>query len=149
MFLLPCYVMAQAVTLKSIDLNELNLLCSAENDKVVIVNFWASWCGPCIEELPYFKRIKKEMPSVKVVLVNLDFESEVEKKVNPFLIKGQYLSLENLRLNGLKADDWMPLVDQDWSGAIPATLILAGGKKKFIEQKFENYNALKAAIQQL
>ena len=89
------------------------------------------------------------MPSVKVVLVNLDFESEVEKKVNPFLIKGQYLSLENLRLNGLKADDWMPLVDQDWSGAIPATLILAGGKKKFIEQKFENYNALKAALQQL
>jgi len=135
--------------LKSIDLNELNLLCSPESDKVVIVNFWASWCGPGIEELPYFKKLKKEMPSIKVVLVNLDFENDVERNVSPVLIKGQYSSLENLRLTGLKADDWMPLADWDWSGAISATLILASGKKKFIEQKFENYSALKAAIQQL
>lgn len=149
MFLIAQNGIAQAVGLKYVDLNELNILCSPEKDKVVIINFWASWCAPCIEELPYFKKLKKELPSVRVVLINVDFESEVEKKVNPFLAKSQYGSLENIRLIGIPADDWMPVVDQDWSGAIPATLILTGGKKKFIEQKFENYNALKTAIQQL
>lgn len=149
MFLIAQNGVCQAVGLKYVDLNELNILCSAEKDKVMIINFWASWCAPCIEELPYFKRLKKDLPSVRVLLVNVDFESEVEKKVNPFLAKGQYGSLENIRLKGISADDWMPVVDQDWSGAIPATLILAGGKKKFIDQKFENYNALKTAIQQL
>lgn len=140
---------SQDVDFNYVDLNELNILCSPEKDKVVILNFWASWCSPCIEELPYFKKLKKELPSVRVILVNVDFESEVEKKVHPFLARGQYGSLENIRLKGIPADDWMPVVDQNWSGAIPATLILAGGKKKFIEQKFENYNALKTAVQQL
>lgn len=140
---------SQGVDFHYVDLNELDILCSPEKDKVVILNFWASWCSPCIEELPYFKKLKKELPSVRVILVNVDFESEVEKKVNPFLVRGQYGSLENIRLKGIPADDWMPVVDQNWSGAIPATLILAGGKKKFIEQKFENYNALRTAVQQL
>lgn len=149
MFLIAQNGIAQAVGLKYVDLNELTILCSPEKDKMVIINFWASWCAPCIEELPYFKKLKKELPSVRVVLINVDFESEVEKKVNPFLAKGQYGSLESIRLKGIPADDWMPVVDPDWSGAIPATLILTGGKKKLIEQKFENYNALKTAIQQL
>jgi len=130
-------------------LKELHSLCAGEKDKVIIINFWASWCGPCMEELPYFKKLRAEVPSARIVLINLDFEKEVDQKVIPLIAAGQYAGCEIYRLNRLNADDWMPVVDPDWSGAIPATLILAGGKKKLVEQKFENFNSLKTAILQL
>lgn len=136
----------QSRGLVNLSLNEFNQLCSGEKDKIVLINFWASWCGPCMEELHYFKKLKQEHPSARIILINLDFEREVNTHVQPILIKGGYGSCENYTLNGLAADDWMPLVDREWSGAIPATLVLAGGKKKFVEQKFENYNALKTTL---
>ncbi len=138
-------ISAQGEAVRNLTREEFQFLCAGEEDKTVIVNFWATWCSPCMEELPWFERLKKEMPGVRIILVNLDFEKEVKSKVVPLVEKG-YQQCEVYRIHGLNADDWIPLVEPAWSGAIPATLILNSGKRKFFEQKFEGYDSLKKEI---
>ena len=51
-----------------------------------VINFWATWCKPCVAELPSFDSLSK-ISNVKILLVSLDFKEDIEKKVNPFLAK--------------------------------------------------------------
>ena len=138
-------ISAQGEAVRNLSREEFEVLCLGEEGKSVIINFWATWCGPCMEELPWFARLKKEMPGTRIILVNLDFEKEVKSKVVP-LIEHGYKQCEVYRIHGLNADDWMPLVEPAWSGVIPATLILNNGKRKFFEQKFESFDSLKKEI---
>lgn len=115
---------------------------SANDKEIHIINFWATWCVPCMEELPYFEKIKKTYPELKINLVNLDFEKDVQSKVMKIL-DHRYEGCEIYRVQGLSADDWMPAVNQEWSGSIPATLIIKGGKKEFKEGKFKDFEELK------
>ena len=58
----------------------------------LVVNFWATWCKPCIQELPAFDSLTAATNSCKVLLVSLDFKEDVDKKVNPFLKKDKVIS---------------------------------------------------------
>lgn len=105
-----------------------------EDDNIHVVNFWATWCAPCVKELPYFEAVNTEYKdkNVKVVLVSLDFNT---KKLNTFLAKHK-LNSEIVLLDDPDQNDWIPKVDKDWSGAIPATVIYGKGKRKFYEKSF-------------
>ncbi|MBP6587365.1 MAG: TlpA family protein disulfide reductase [Flavobacterium sp.] len=113
----------------------------SDKNSVYVVNFWATWCGPCVKELPYFEQLNSENINVKVVLVSLDFKNQFESKLIPFLkkknIKSQVVFLSDSNYNA-----WLPLVDKDWSGSIPATLIIKNGKKTFVEKAFSSYQEL-------
>jgi len=107
-------------------------------DTVYVVNFWATWCKPCIEELPYFEKlqaINKNKP-LKVLLVSMDFESKLPA-VKAFaqthkLASEVYLAQRN------SDQELIDAIDKDWSGALPGTLIVNGKKgiRKFHEQEF-------------
>ena len=104
-----------------------------DSGKVMVVNFWATWCAPCIEELPVFERLTEEQSeSVSVVLTSLDHQSRLESKLLPFLAKKKIRSKVVL-LNEVDFNAWMPKVDASWSGAIPATWLLFNGKQLFHE----------------
>ena len=61
-------------------------------EKVKVINFWATWCGPCVKELPVFESVNASCSdSVEVVLVSLDNAERLDEKVNPFVLKKQYL----------------------------------------------------------
>jgi thiol-disulfide isomerase/thioredoxin len=114
-----------------------------KNDTIYIVNFWATWCKPCIEELPAFEKINQEFSEekVKVVLTSLDFPERLEKQVIPF-IKKYDLRSEVVLLDDPDANSWIPKVSEEWSGAIPATIIYNQQERVFYERSF-TYDELK------
>lgn len=107
----------------------------------LVVNFWATWCAPCVKELPYFEQLNKENKSVKVITVSLDFEKDFETKLKTFLNKKKYTFITTF-LAAKDYNNWISKVDEDWSGSIPATLIINGDKKIFVETDFSSFEEL-------
>ena len=106
--------------------DELNTYIKENNSKPLVVNFWATWCAPCVKELPYFEKLNQENPNVKVILVSLDFEKQVESKLIPFLKKKKIIST-SIYLADKDYNSWLPKIDKNWSGSIPATVIFYSG----------------------
>ncbi|MBD0726596.1 hypothetical protein B6A10_15590 [Flavobacterium sp. L1I52] len=112
-----------------------------DKNTTYVVNFWATWCAPCVKELPHFEQLNSENKKLKVVLVSLDFKTQYETVLLPFL-KNEQIQSEVVLLTDKDYNSWLPAVDKDWSGSIPATLILKNGKKFFVEKMFSDYNEL-------
>ncbi|MBF6639910.1 TlpA family protein disulfide reductase [Flavobacterium sp. J49] len=112
-----------------------------EDQTTYVINFWATWCAPCIKELPYFEQLHKENKKVKVLLVSLDSRKDLEKKLIPF-VERKKISAEVLLLSDKDYNSWLSKIDKDWSGAIPATLLIQGKKHLFAEREFENFTEL-------
>lgn len=110
---------------------------AVNNDTVYIFNFWATYCAPCIKELPHFEKINQEYTDkrVKVILVSLDFKSQIKSRVIPFLHR-RNISSKVVVLSDPDANAWIDKVSPNWSGAIPATLIVKGSRKEFYEKEF-------------
>lgn len=105
-------------------------------DTTYVVNFWATWCKPCVQELPAFDSLAMENKKVKVLLVCLDFKEELDKKVNPFL-KKKKIGAECVLLDEINGNDYIDKISPQWSGAIPATLVKRGSDKKLHERKMQ------------
>ena len=113
----------------------------SDKNTIYVVNFWATWCAPCVKELPHFEKLNSENKSIKVVLVSLDFKNQYETKLLPFL-KARKINSEVVLLTDKDYNAWLPTVDKEWSGSIPATLIIKNGKKVFAEKIFSSYEEL-------
>jgi thiol-disulfide isomerase/thioredoxin len=109
----------------------------SDTNTIYVVNFWATWCAPCVKELPHFEKLNSENKSVKVVLVSLDFKKQYESTLLPFL-KRKNIQSEVVLLTDKDYNSWLPMVDKEWSGSIPATLIIKNGKKIFAEKIFSS-----------
>jgi thiol-disulfide isomerase/thioredoxin len=111
-------------------------------DTVYVINFWATWCGPCRTELPGMEQIHRNFASkkVKVLLVSLDFPNQ-KKGLNKFLADN-HITAPVLLLNEPDANAWIDKVDPSWSGALPATLIFKGKDRLFFEKElsYEDVN---------
>ncbi|WP_274704130.1 TlpA family protein disulfide reductase [Polaribacter marinus] len=126
----------KVTSVKSYTYNELKPLLEKNDGTTYIINFWATWCGPCVKELPYFEKINKEYKNVEVILVSLDFPKQVEKKLIPFINKKK-LQSQVIHLDDINEDVWIKAIDSTWSGAIPATLIYNTKNRKFYEKSFD------------
>ena len=105
--------------------------------KVHVINFWATWCAPCIKELPFFEKLNTEYgdKNVDVLLVSLDFPHLYELKLKPF-IKKKNLQSKVIALDDVDMNTWIPKIDETWSGSLPATIIYKNDERKFFEQSF-------------
>ncbi|MBK8557264.1 MAG: TlpA family protein disulfide reductase [Lewinellaceae bacterium] len=130
---------------------QLEARISSERAPVLVVNFWATWCKPCVEELPYFEALQRKYKSrkVKVILVSLDFKSQQDKRLRPFLEERKMIS-EVVLLADQDADEWIPRINENWDGAIPVTLVFNRRKHKkgFHKDQFDNYCDLECYIKQ-
>jgi len=132
------------------NLEQLQSRISRAGDTTLVLNFWATWCNSCVEELPCFDELREYYGSqnVQVVLVSLDFKSQLEKKFIPFLnryrLKSEVALMADQDLNA-----WIPLIHEAWDGAIPATLVLKGDKRLFKLGKFEDLEELETFVRPL
>lgn len=101
------------------------------SDTTYVVNFWATWCGPCVQEMAGFEKVRAAQTGkkVKFVLVSLDYVALLDKKVKPFVQK-HGLKSEVLLLDETDPNTWLQKVDRQWSGSIPFTLIYNNQSKK-------------------
>lgn len=126
-------------------------LLESDNDTTYVFNFWATWCGPCVKELPYYEAlhdkyvVEKEGKLIKVILVSLDFEKQIERKLIPFLNK-EKINSEVVLLLDPKPHRWIDKVHPEWSGAIPITLIRKGQKTAFYEKVFHSLEELETKV---
>ena len=132
-----------------VDYNGLKDYLNRNDDKTYVVNFWATWCKPCIKELPYFEQLgaKYKQEDVEVILVSLDFPEQLETGLTKFVEK-KALQSRILLLDDPAANDWIPKVDQSWSGAIPATIIYKNNERSFYEGSY-TYQELEDALKKI
>jgi thiol-disulfide isomerase/thioredoxin len=94
------------------------------DDKVKVINFWATWCGPCVKELPFIDSLRYtyDPDKVEVLLVSLDFPDQLSR-VHTFLQRKKIGTTVWL-LDESDPNLFIDQVDPSWSGAIPATLLV-------------------------
>jgi thiol-disulfide isomerase/thioredoxin len=133
-----------------IKFNRVDELLHSRNDTTYLINFWATWCQPCVDELPSMEKINSAFHNkkVRVILVSLDMPKQKDSKLIPFLAQNKVKSTVWL-MDAPNANEWIDKVAPEWSGSIPASVIYNAktGTKKFYEQSF-NYKNLKTLIDQ-
>jgi len=139
----------EAQVIHEVNAQELVELTRLENDTTYVLNFWASWCAPCVEELPLFEKLHRARKgeSFRLILISLDFSNQMDSRVRPFL-REQGITAEVRLINDTDYNSWISRVDPDWSGAIPATLIYRRDKRVFLEKKL-NMEELIAYFEQI
>lgn len=132
-------VFASAQTAGLVKVKDIQKLMNTPSDKIQVINFWATWCAPCIKELPHFEKLNDENQNVKVTLVSMDYDLDPDpEKVNRFMQRKKIKS-EVLLLAERDPNEWIDKIEKNWSGALPATLIINSktGKRKFIEKELK------------
>lgn len=107
----------------------------------LVINFWATWCEPCVEELPWFlEAAEKNAGSFKLLLVSMDMKKDYPTKIARF-IKDKGINTEVVWLDETNADYFCPRIDKSWSGSLPATYIVnkKNGKTSFYEKAFKKH----------
>lgn len=151
LLLLPVFLLLSATEGKDIPVyksyEDFAPLLHQENDTTYVINFWATWCKPCVKELPHFEQLteKYKDSKVKVVLVSLDFPKQLESKLVPFVKKHELKSTVVALLDG-KYNDWIDKVSEEWSGAIPATLFYRAGQQYFLGHSVESTQELENVL---
>ena len=134
-----------------IGIDRLKKELNQQSDTVYVFNFWATWCKPCTEEMPDLLKVEKEYANqkMKLILISLDMPSQKDTRLVKFINENNIIS-EVLLLDDPDFNKWIPIVDDSWTGSIPATLIYAPGKdyRKFHEGVI-SYPELKSQVQSL
>lgn len=134
------------VDLKVYTFEEFEGFLHKDDGRVYVINFWATWCAPCVKELPHFEQLNAKYAdkNVKIILVSLDFPNQYDSKLKPY-IRSKDIKSQVIALNDPDSNSWIPKVDQNWTGAIPATLIYSDQQRVFYEQPFD-YEQLETAL---
>ena len=129
LFLIPFLGFNQTIDIIKFD--ELESKYTNNSDTVYLVNYWATWCKPCVEELPDFIKLNTLLKDqkFKMILVSLDFPSQIDSRVIPF-IKEKGIQAEVVVLDD-DANVWINKVNKDWDGDIPVTQIIQKRNKEF------------------
>lgn len=117
------------------------------NDTTYVINFWATWCKPCIEEMPYFEQLHRQYGNkkVKVMLISLDFSRQLESKLLPFIADRQ-LQPQVIALTDSKYNEWIDKISPEWSGAIPITIVRKGNERRLVLEELPDYESLESIV---
>ena len=131
-----------------VPVNWIDSIRTNSGDTLHVINFWATWCKPCVEELPYFEQLLdsvKQLP-VKIYLVNTDMRRDLNTRVKDFIQK-KGLRNQVVYINDINANNWIDRVNKEWSGAIPATwLVRSSSSYEYFYEGEVNFESLRKMI---
>ncbi len=140
------FTKVDAQEIEVLNFDEFQPLLLKNNDTTYVINFWATWCIPCVKELPYFEEVNSEFRAGKfrMILVSLDFKSQIESSLIPFIEKNN-IGAEVVVLSDPNTNYWINEVNKNWTGSIPATIIFNKEYYFFMEGSMD-YKELKETI---
>jgi len=129
--LLSLMAIGEAQTPEIIKLADLQRIMNSTTDTTYVVNFWATWCVPCVKEFPSFEKFAKEHRNekVKVVMISLDFKKNYSDALLPF-IKKHSIDGSVYLLDEPDYNSWINKINPDWQGEIPVTFMFNNAKKQ-------------------
>ena len=129
---------SEAIKVPVMDFEQLEPILHISNDSVYFVNFWATWCIPCRNELPVIMEINKKYSGrkFKIILISLDFLNQIDTRLVPFLKQNQITS-QVILLNDPNQNKWIDKVDPAWYGELPFTLIYGKGFRQSYSRSFQ------------
>lgn len=138
---------SDSLFIRVLNYDELRPLLQQENDTTYVVNFWATWCGPCVKELPHFLELQEKYAQHPFVLllVSLDFKKDYVRKLQPFVIE-HGIRPNVVVLEDNRSDFWINDIHPDWSGALPATLVYNKKQRLFYERTFQTSGELEDIV---
>lgn len=140
-------VEAQKSNIPLIKLHQLFSMVSHPSDTLYVVNFWATWCRPCVAELSVFEQLSEMNANkkLKILFVSLDSPKQIGKV--EAMKKEKNLKSDILLLNETDPNRWINSVDSTWSGAIPATCFYRKQKKLLFYEGELNFTKLDSLTQ--
>ena len=136
LFFIPSFS-CKAQQAELIKLSQLQTLIEEKSDQIKVINFWATWCAPCVKELPLFESLNQDRKDAKVTLVSMDIDLDPNpEKVYKFVARKKIKS-HVVILDERDPNSWINKIDKSWSGALPSTLFIntVTGKRKFVERE--------------
>ncbi len=120
---------AEPVTLETIDDAGAAKLAANDTDRLLVVNLWATWCGPCVAELPEFVTMNRMYRGRKFQMVTISLDDPAKKEDALRVLKENHVSATNYILKTEDRDRFAEAFDREWPGPIPYTVVIAPGGK--------------------
>jgi len=123
---------------------------TSDKDTIYVVNFWATWCVPCVKELPVFDKVVDTYQGkpVKVLLLSFDFKEQYPAALAAWVQKKK-LKPEVAWLNETNPNVYIPKMAPDWEGALPATILINNKTgERLLKPRSVTYEELQSWIDQ-
>ncbi len=119
----------EPVELKSLDEAALTKLVKNDTDKLLLINVWATWCGPCITELPEFVTMNRMYRRRNFQLVTISLDDPEQKDAALKILREKHVAGTNYISSVPSRDRFADVLDKEWDGPVPYTLLIAPGGK--------------------
>jgi thiol-disulfide isomerase/thioredoxin len=122
-----------------IKLKDLQEVINSPTEHIQVINFWATWCAPCVKEMPLLEKLNAENKNVDVTLVSMDYDLDPNpEKVQRFMSRKK-LQSKVVILAESDPNSWIDKIDKNWEGALPTTLVIntKTGKRKLIQKELQ------------
>ncbi|WP_116127091.1 redoxin domain-containing protein [Lewinella sp. IMCC34183] len=122
-------------------------LFAQTNDTTYLINFWATWCKPCLEELPLLQELsdgRTADEALRVILVSLDTEPGAIARI-PEYLSGRGIKLPTVVLTD-ESPGWMRDLDEKWDGSLPTTFVYRGPLRYIYRRPWRTLPDVRAAV---
>ncbi|MEJ7638338.1 MAG: TlpA family protein disulfide reductase, partial [Singulisphaera sp.] len=120
---------AEPVTMDEIDESAVAKLVRNDTKQLLVINVWATWCGPCVAELPEFVAMNRMYRRRDFRLVTISLDDPEKRDAALKMLEEKHVSGTNFLIRTEDRDKFADALDKEWPGPIPYTLVVAPGGK--------------------
>jgi len=132
----------EPVALQSADVPTIKALVANDTPKMLLINVWATWCGPCLAELPEFVTMNRMYRNGNFELVTISADTPDRKAKALTDLQERHVAARNYIFDNKDMDALANALDAEWPGGLPYTILVAPGGK-IIQRQMGQADAMK------